>query len=501
MLSYHATPARDGLSADVVIIGHGLVGTVAARCLLAAGASVIVIDAGSPASVPPGGHLRNLAACAADRSFYHALAGAHLRPVSIPRQPGKHDVPAMPDGNGVNGLQRPELNMPAASSTNLLGGMGTVWNGVSLRLDPERERWPGISPAAWSDLYERAEAILCVGLAASAGSARQDFLLRTLATVPDARPIPAPVAARRLAGHPPALRWTGPAEILAGAVQDPRPALKVLAQHAVCRLRHRGGRVIAADAVDLGTAARKTISADAFLVAAGAIRTPALLWASAILTDDGADSPVGRYLCDHPLAYAQIVLDPAAIAGDRDRSDPDPFVVVPPTGERPFHSLLLCDGYDTRVLEGRIDDRLILSMYWYVQTKPRFENRVAFSDRSTDALGLPQATFEYALSSEERQCQRAAVEDIRSTGKRLGTFLPGSPPRSLSPGSSMHVMGTTRMGQENDGQTVTDIHGRVWGFENLYLGGTGLIPAATVTNPTLAACALAILSADRMSGR
>ena len=56
------------------------------------------------------------------------------------------------------------------------------------------------------------------------------------------------------------------------------------------------------------------------------------------------------------------------------------------------------------------------------------------------------------------------------------------------------------MGVAGDGHSVTDTHGAVWGFENLYVGGTGLVPAATVTNPSLTACALAVRSAGRIAG-
>jgi pyranose oxidase len=62
----------------------------------------------------------------------------------------------------------------------------------------------------------------------------------------------------------------------------------------------------------------------------------------------------------------------------------------------------------------------------------------------------------------------------------------------------MHLMGTTRLGDRDDGCSVADRYGRVWRFENLYVAGTGAIPTACATNPTLTACALAVRTAERL---
>jgi choline dehydrogenase-like flavoprotein len=70
----------------------------------------------------------------------------------------------------------------------------------------------------------------------------------------------------------------------------------------------------------------------------------------------------------------------------------------------------------------------------------------------------------------------------------------------LAAGSAGHYLGTTRMGTRDDGESVVDPGCRVWGFSNLYVGGTGLFPVATVTNPTLTACALAVRSACAILG-
>ena len=487
-------------AADVVVVGAGLVGAVAARALAEGGARVLVVDAGAPLSHPPAGHLRNLAACRHDRSFYSDLLRAHLRPASLPPPRGSllgPDVPPMPEGRGLNAAQRGRVNMPGARLTNALGGMGILWNCVAPRLHPELERWPGVPPAEWDALHERAEAMLAVGTGATAGSRRQEALIAALgARYPAgaAAPRPAPVAARRTGGG--AVRWTGPAELLSGGSAG--EAIELLGQHAVRRIRRRGERAVAVEAVALESREPVSIEAGAFVVAAGGLRTPALLWASGILTDDGDRSPLGRHLHDHPLAYAQVVLSPELVPQPVADGDPDPVVVVPLAEERPLHSVLLCDAYDARVLEGRVDDRLLVGLYWFALAEPRFENRVAFGSGATDAFGLPQPTFEYARTEAENARAEAALDDLRAAGELIGRTLPTAPPQILSPGSSLHVMGTTRMGDAADGSSATDGDGRVWGLSNLYLAGTGLTPCATASNPTLAACAVAIRTADRI---
>jgi choline dehydrogenase-like flavoprotein len=449
---------------DVAIVGGGLVGSVLARWLADGGARVLVLDAGSPASAVPGTHLRNVPACRADRSFYYDLVRTHLRPASVPLPQESPLGPPMPEGHGLNAEQRAGRNMPAARVTNVLGGMGALWNCVT----PRADEWDGISETE----YARAEEALRVGFEGSEGSRRQEAILDALG--PRARA--APLAGRRE-------RWTGPAEILGEGVP-------VLSQHAVRKLIHRGGRVVEAEAVALERGEVVTVAADTFVVAAGGIRTPALLAASGI----GSDA-LGRYLYDHPLAYGQLVL-----RGEGFADDPDPFVVVPMDESRLWHALLLCDSYDASVLEGRIDDSLLVGLYWYTLMEPRRENRIVFG-RATDAVGLPQPTFEYALEQADRDRLQDALEDLRAAGALLGTFLPTRPPQVLSAGSSMHLMGTTRTGEADDGESVVDPTGLVWGFENLYLGGTGVVPCATATNPTLAVCAFAARAADRILAR
>ena len=79
----------------------------------------------------------------------------------------------------------------------------------------------------------------------------------------------------------------------------------------------------------------------------------------------------------------------------------------------------------------------------------------------------------------------------------LGDYLPGSEPKRVPLGASTHTMGATRMGDSEDGgrTSVVDPQCKVWGVDNLYVGGNCVIPTHNASNPTLTTVALAIRAA------
>jgi pyranose oxidase len=125
---------------------------------------------------------------------------------------------------------------------------------------------------------------------------------------------------------------------------------------------------------------------------------------------------------------------------------------------------------------------------------------VTFSDRTHDPYGMPQPIFDFTLSPEDRHNQHDMMGDMLRAANRLGGFLPGSEPQFVEPGLPLHITGTTRMG-DNPDTSVADTDSRVWGVDNLYVGGNNVIPRGTASNPTLTSVALAVKAARHMLGR
>jgi pyranose oxidase len=138
-------------------------------------------------------------------------------------------------------------------------------------------------------------------------------------------------------------------------------------------------------------------------------------------------------------------------------------------------------------------------MGWGFRKWPRAEDRVEFSADRLDPFGMPAMTIHYELTGRELAEQERALANLERAGAALGSFPRGGEPRVMPKGSSLHYMGTIRMGPERDEETsVCDPWSRVWGYENLFVGGNGVIPTANACNPTLTSVALAVRSCDRV---
>jgi choline dehydrogenase-like flavoprotein len=114
---------------------------------------------------------------------------------------------------------------------------------------------------------------------------------------------------------------------------------------------------------------------------------------------------------------------------------------------------------------------------------------------NTMVIGDEGPRFDVPLRASDRVRMDAVVADQRRLAAGLGRFRSGMESAWLDLGFA-HVMGTCRMGAVDDGTSVTDGFGRLWGMQGLYLATVGVIPTALAVNPTLTAAALAIRTVD-----
>jgi pyranose oxidase len=137
-------------------------------------------------------------------------------------------------------------------------------------------------------------------------------------------------------------------------------------------------------------------------------------------------------------------------------------------------------------------------MGWGCRKLPRFEDAVTFSDDELDDRGLPQPRIDYELTQAEERELAIAQSHLERAAETLGTYIPGGEPRRMPAGSSIHYLGTVRMGQDGGDASVCDSDSRVWGIDNLFVGGNGVIPTATACNPTLTSVTLAVRASRRV---
>ncbi len=525
------------IDTEVFIAGTGPAGCTFARFLVPAGKRVIMADAGAQLSARPGAHLKNAFGYQRDIDKFTPIVQGLLHQISVPPQPGytttldpisfqpprhKHHAAAR---SGRNPRQDPYQNLPAAAVSYAVGGMLTHWTNNTPRHHPTMERIPFISAAEWDGLYAQAESLLNTRTDVFAKSIRHRIVQEALQTHYAGRLHPnhlvqaLPVAGQRLQDNDELVHYTGSDTILAPLLDENggyryRPEqFRILPEHRVKKLVTANGRVTYALVEDLIGWKEIHVYADIFVVAGGAVLTPQLLWNSAISHE--SEGPLGRYLTEHPMTFTQIVLSQklmdtiqSLMGGSSDddpipipMNDPPPMVWIPVQEGRPWHCQIHRDSFQYGLVPPDIDNRLIVDLRWFGMVGTNRENRVSFETDLKDKFGMPQPTFEYTLSEDDRRRAHDMMQDMVEAAHALGGFFPGSEPRFMPPGTSLHLQGTTRIGPQNDGTCVTDLDSKVWGIDNLYLGGNGLIPTTNASNPTLTSVALAMRAAQHILGK
>ncbi|WP_248146015.1 FAD-dependent oxidoreductase [Microbacterium aoyamense] len=519
---------RIPVEVDVVIVGSGPAGCAAARSIAdtAPDLSVVIIERGPHLTDPWGVSTRNLSG--AERgplmvelaqeqaAMIGTFVATYGEPLVRPR-PGTKIVRLSPTNGDA------QVDMPGALYAENVGGMGVFWTCASPR-PRGSERISFIDGDDLDEAFDAAEALLGVRTDAYPDDAVATRLRENLSARFDSttsRIQPMPLAARPSGAAP---EWAGVRTILGplAAAVDTGRGIRLISETIVTAIRQVDDGGVRVEVVER-SGDRRTVGARSVVVAADALRTPQLLWASGI-----RPPALGRFLNDQPQVVAAAYFDaaerPSAAEAAASGSSPvmdaemdHPFHGTPGGGQdsvvgvswlpfddsagRPVHvQVMQMDASPIQIGDQRTsDERPVVGVGVFAAKDLQWSDRVWFTDEETDDVGLPVIHIDYGLTAIDRARLDFAVDVATSVSTAVGGFTPGGEPVILPAGSSIHYQGTVRMGQSDDGLSVCDSWGRVWGTRSVWVAGNGVIPTETACNPTLTNVALAWRTGRRLA--
>ncbi|MFJ4171751.1 GMC oxidoreductase [Paenarthrobacter sp. NPDC089714] len=512
------------VSHTIAIVGSGPIGSAYARLLVEGlpDARVVMFEAGPQLTERPGESVRNIPdadhKARAREMSQGPQAGAFRESLGIPAGTVTEGMFTARQGThlldfGGTGSAHAE-SFPAAAAATNVGGQGAHWT-CATPSPAFSEKVSFIGDAEWESLISAAKSLLHVQDAAFAdsgvGAAIRSLLSEEFG---DELPEGYGVGTLPVAGDPQpdgSMRWAGADVVLGPLIDQASPLSRRFELRdltLVRRVETEGSRTTGVTVEDLRTGTTSFVSADLVVVAADAFRSPQLLWASGI-----RPKALGRYLTEHPVVISTVALDAEkmerfATEADLDaelarraQNPADPVAAVNriPFSE-PDHPFSVQVMYSETTPFPMPEDAPFARNRWgYVnmgygmRKHPRFEDGVTFDDNELDYRGFPNMTISYALTERETAEIEDATARLRRAGQALGFFV--AEPRLMPNGSSLHYQGTLRMGEADDGTSVADPWSRVWGYQNLMVGGNALIPTATAMNPTLMSVAIAVRGA------
>jgi choline dehydrogenase-like flavoprotein len=290
---------------------------------------------------------------------------------------------------------------------------------------------------------------------------------------------------------------------LVGAGMELRP------RTVVTRLIHDRDRVVAVECVDKDRGTTIRVEGDVVVVAAGVLATPHLLLVSGLEHANPAGATVGRYLMRHcnGLVYG--------------------FFRHPPNPEREFHKQIgIHDFYfghrDIRLPRGKlgciqqvmappiglIQARVpaligrvlalgiehVTGLLAIAEDTPRFENGVTLDARQKDVYGLPLPVVQHTYVPRDLLARRALLQQSKRVLRRAGArFFYVHNIETFS-----HAVGTVRMG-DDETTAPLDALGRYRGIRNLWVTDGSVMPTSAAVNPSLTISAIALRAGEAIA--
>lgn len=385
-----------------------------------------------------------------------------------------------------------ELGLPRASMASGVGGMGIHW-GASCPRPTQSERIGFISREELDRALDHAELLLGV----RKGSAARGLMAKLLQTMadefdgPGLEPVEVAPIAIRQAGERAVFSGTG---VILGDLETSVPGFELRADTLARRVVIAHDVAVGAELEDRRSGEVYLVHAARVVVCADGLRTPQLLFASGV-----RPPALGHYFNEHFQMNTLVRFrEGFNLAGFDPGSSSLGSVRIPFSDSRPMQGAVTALASSPWNLP--VDDKGALNQIglavWYGSKDIQHADSVQFSHEEADFYGMPKMRIQYEHTAKDRQ----TIDQLRAlslrTIERIGTPL--AEPALAVGGSSIHYQGAVRMGAIDDGTSVCDDFSRVWGVENLYVGGNGVIPTATASNPTLTAVALAWRAARRL---
>ena len=490
--------------ADLLIVGSGIMGAAVAALVREAhpDARILMVDGGPAITARTGEHLHDVDDPDVwDRYNQRVTSGIQgLYAGDETFQPAKDALEDLDPGmHRLSALGEDADELPGAALAWNVGGMGVHWTAATP--DPAAHERFG-DPARWDADLAVARRLLQVSPSplgpTNAGELVLDALRAAVGDVDAARaPQPMPMAAQEVDGR---LRRTSPAVIFPPIATGDDPHFTLLPSTLAVALLRQDARVTGARVRDVESGAEHAITAAVTVVCADALRTPQLLHASGI-----RPPALGRYLNEHAFVSNRVMLDLErfglaldALPPIRDGEFVTDSLWIPTTGaDQPFHAQVMNRTYVD-------DDRHPLAygvgVSVYVPTEVRAENRIEFTDEA-DLTGMPRMRARFAHSAADEAQISRALAWMSTLASALGDWDPVTDSKLLAAGSSLHFTGTVRAGDADDGTSVCDHAGRVWGVDDLFVAGNGVIPTALACNSTLTGVVTAVRAAEAVVAR
>ena len=501
----------------VIVVGSGLTGAIAAWTLVKAGVPVVMLESGD--SFPKNPHVR----------FRHREL---RRPITPPVS--EHTDYA----EFVN-----EADCSARwIKAHRIGGRSNFWSGIVLRYAEQdftegerlhaKFRWP-ISYSDIEPYYQKVEDLIrvrggqksfptlpaCqVARTRTVGSEWSSFehachqFERFLAVTPDVYGADTIVS-----------EIASPQNIAVRLIAKLRRVntFQLVSNAHVARIELHPHRPVAnaVEYIDRQTGSCHRQSAKAVILAAGSLSSPQILLNSACPSFSqglgNAQGLLGRYLHDHPIAYAKVVTDFVfGRLNDREKgglyitrqdySHAQPLrslaaLLYGGTGEyRPviLHEGLTADKQPSSQATSSVND-CHMSVCFFGTQIPRAENYISLHPEQKDRHGLPLLQINTRFSDDEQDNMKRGsalmTGILEAAGHQVLSFTSQLEP----PGTSVHYGGTARMHHSSE-HGVLDAWNRVHDIPNLLVVDASCFTTCVEKNPTLTAMALSMRASEKL---